>query len=252
MADTTLAFVTYEGANLPGDPSVRQLIRRRAMKHTAAIRKKAGGYGRHNVRQSPAWCVESKPKDDDWDVLVKRESPDALPYVFEDEEAPRLEVARTTKVSATTATYWTGRPSPPLESALLASISKTYTILNLASPLTVLHLGISTLSYFASTSGGLGMTLSNMPESLGAQRLLSFIPSRYGRVPSITYATDCLVARLKRLLETGSASSAAGDMAALKPYTKALRSLQEAIDDEDMRMTPETLCAAELLGLFEV
>lgn len=53
IQDGTFQFVRYEGSTLPQDPNVRSTIRRRAMKHTAAIRKQNGGYGRHNVFQFP-------------------------------------------------------------------------------------------------------------------------------------------------------------------------------------------------------
>jgi hypothetical protein len=43
-----------------------------------------------------------------------------------------------------------------------------------------------------------------------------------------------------------------GEATVLLHYTKALRALQAALDDETQRMTPETLCATELLGVYEV
>lgn len=38
----------------------------------------------------------------------------------------------------------------------------------------------------------------------------------------------------------------------LQHYTSALRALQEAIDNNVQRITAETLCAAELMGIFKV
>jgi len=38
----------------------------------------------------------------------------------------------------------------------------------------------------------------------------------------------------------------------LAQYSKALRALQVALNDEAQRYTPETLCATQLLGMFEV
>ncbi|KAH8890600.1 hypothetical protein GQ53DRAFT_650265 [Thozetella sp. PMI_491] len=127
-----------------------------------------------------------------------------------------------------------------------------YSLLDLATPLTVLHLGISTLSYFGSETCCIAKTLSTMPTSVESRRLVAFIPSRYGRVPSVTYATDCLVLRLGQIARAGRLALKENDIATVKPYIKALRALQESIDDEDMRISPETLCASELLGLFEL
>jgi hypothetical protein len=42
-----------------------------------------------------------------------------------------------------------------------------------------------------------------------------------------------------------------GDVTILLHYTKALRALQAALDDETQRTIAETLCATELLGGFE-
>ncbi len=134
----------------------------------------------------------------------------------------------------------------------LPAQSLDYSLLNLATPLTVLHVGISTLSYFSPDVGRIGETLSGMPIGAAQQRLLSFIPSRYGRVPSITHAADCLIARLGQVVREGGSLSPTRDVAALKSYARALRAIQEAIDDENLRTVPETLCAVELLGLFEV
>ncbi|PTB41012.1 hypothetical protein M441DRAFT_458594, partial [Trichoderma asperellum CBS 433.97] len=73
--------------------------------------------------------------------------------------------------------------------------------------------------------------------------LLSFIPSRYRYFP-FNYAIDCLAA--------DDEFSAERHLEALHLYGKALRALQELIDDEETRMTLEALCGVELLGLFEI
>lgn len=125
-------------------------------------------------------------------------------------------------------------------------------MLNLINPLTVHHLGISTLSCFRPEMDCIGKTLGNMPSSAHERRLLSFIPSLYGHVPSVTYATDCIIARLQQLIRVKDGWSTSRDVASLKPYTKALTALQVAIDDQSLRTLPETLCAVQLLGIFEV
>ncbi len=57
-------FVSYEGSKLPDSPNVRDLVRRRAMKHNAAIRKANGGYGKHNIRQIPLILLDSDREAD--------------------------------------------------------------------------------------------------------------------------------------------------------------------------------------------
>lgn len=63
---------------------------------------------------------------------------------------------------------------------------------------------------------------------------------------------DCLAAPLRQITLIDDGFSAERNFEVLHLYGKALRALQESIDDEEARMTAETLCAAELLGLFEV
>ncbi|PON21905.1 hypothetical protein TGAM01_v209161, partial [Trichoderma gamsii] len=85
-----------------------------------------------------------------------------------------------------------------------------------------------------------------------SRKLLSFIPSRYGRVPSLTHAADCLSARLQQIIQADSQRTSIGEVVILDHHAMALKALQVAIDDPDARMLPETLCAAELLYFFEL
>ncbi len=98
----------------------------------------------------------------------------------------------------------------------------------------------------------IGNVISGLPPKIESRRLFSFIPSRYGHVASITHATDCLIARIRQFAQAAAGRSPEEDAAALNSYTKALRSLRDDINDENLRMLPETLCATELLGFFEV
>lgn len=86
---------------------------------------------------------------------------------------------------------------------------------------------------------------------LGSTKIFSFIPSRYGQVPALSYATDCVVAKRRSMILGESGKHVAG-LKALAQYSKALRALQVALDDEKQRCSPETLCATQLLGMFEV
>ena len=228
-------FITYEGAKLPKDPNVRKLIHRRAMKHIAATRKE-------NNRGN---------KD-------KTASPTVLPLYSDKQKlrGPNTAPNKQRAVGLSTHPSFACLPRPAIPSLAwnipLPTKSLDYSLLNLATPLTVLHIGISTLSCFGQDVGCIGETLSRMPIGPAQQRLLSFVPSRYGRVPSITHAADCLIARLGQVVKEGGNLSPTSDVAALKSYACALRAIQEAIDDENLRTVPETLCAVELLGLFEV
>ncbi|KAI5459424.1 hypothetical protein BGZ63DRAFT_391009 [Mariannaea sp. PMI_226] len=249
--DATFTFVSYEGSKLPENPDVRYLIRHRAMRHTATIRKRAGGYGRHNLGQLPPGLLEAEGSNEDPKAVKMSDASDFLLDIHQDENMQRTLAAGKTQ-KGIRKPYRRRGGSPSLAVAPVAPMPQNYILLNLASPFTALHLGVSTLSYFMSDSASISKVLSRMPQNLENRRILSFIPSRYGRVSSITHATDCVIARLELVVRTGSIYSTEGDTSVLTLYSKALRSLQEAIDDEDTRMMPETLCAAELLGIYEL
>ncbi|KAK1757097.1 hypothetical protein QBC47DRAFT_412430 [Echria macrotheca] len=85
---------------------------------------------------------------------------------------------------------------------------------------------------------------------LGSTKVFSFIPSRYGHVSALTSATDCVVAKRRAMITGTRETETEADV--LAHYSKALRALQVALDDDKQRCTPETLCATQLLGVFEL
>lgn len=249
--DATFTFVSYDGSKLPKDPNVRAQIRRRAMRHTATIRKQTGGYGRHNPSQFDVLLLGPDEQTEGPKSSIAA-LPNNIPHIRPKKDRTSDQIAARTRAMSDLTASWRTALCPSPECPFVTGMSRNYYLLNLASPLTVLRLGVSTLSYFKPDYSCIGETLSKMPPHMKSRRLLSFIPSRYGHVPSITHATDCLIARLGHITQSGGKLSARRDLATLKAYAKALKSLQEAIDDERLRITPETLCAAEILGLFEV
>ncbi|RKP04735.1 hypothetical protein THASP1DRAFT_5879, partial [Thamnocephalis sphaerospora] len=84
------------------------------------------------------------------------------------------------------------------------------------------------------------------------RRFLSFIPSRYDHVSSLRYATDCIIAKLEQLMLPVERRTAQTNITVLLRYQRALKELQMALDSEEDRTSAETLCATQLLGVFEV
>ncbi|CAK7210272.1 hypothetical protein SCUCBS95973_000722 [Sporothrix curviconia] len=148
-------------------------------------------------------------------------------------------------------------------------------LLNLV-PLTGLRLGIGKLSSFKSDllrardGAGRRGACFRMPspssssaqppsQDLGNPALAHFITRHYADVPALRYATDCVTAQLRqiRLRSKGMASSSStppsyGKDTPLFFYSKALRAVQAALEDDAQRLTEETLCATELLAVFEL
>lgn len=141
----------------------------------------------------------------------------------------------------------------PLQTPGEPEMNKYFAMMSLVSPIAGLHLGIATLSRFATDESLAGDVFrAPLPFSkLDSRQLLSFIPSRYSTICSVTHAVDCLIARIEQIM-LHTILSGRQELIVLQHYTNALRATQEAIDNEAKRMAPETLCATEFLGIFEV
>lgn len=218
----SFSFVNFDGPNLVPDAQVRRRIRQQAMRDTAVARKQRGDYGKHNMRQypvfvSPADGSEAAKGIPDSDGLQRiRQSIDIyVPLSLQD---PRM----------------------PKEFSLLLNLM----------PLTGLRLGVGTLSHYLYEPTQPKEAI--VTAQVSSQRLLSFIPSRYGHVQLLRHATDSVIAKLQYLSQPEENRSPKGDLKALMHYQKALQALQEALLDEREWAKPETLCATQLLGIFEV
>ena len=78
---------------------------------------------------------------------------------------------------------------------------------------------------------------------------LSFLPSRVGHVECLDDAVRCLAARARQQLSSPSSSP---NGLVLSLYSKALSSLQTALEGSDSCREPEVLCATQILAIFEV
>lgn len=94
---------------------------------------------------------------------------------------------------------------------------------------------------------------SHLKDLLGhkASSYLEYIPSRYGSSECVTTATDCLLAKTQSLLLPQKRISSSLDVCN-RLYGQALRSLQQALQDQTVCEDPNVLCAAQLLSLHEV
>jgi hypothetical protein len=75
------------------------------------------------------------------------------------------------------------------------------------------------------------------------------VPLYYGESVIIRNATDCVVSRVRCLL---SPTDTDWESLAISSYSKALSTLQKAIDCTAEYPSAEVLCATQILGLYEV
>lgn len=222
-SDAPFSFVNYEGPNLNTNAHVRRRIRQQAMRDAAMARRQRGDYGKHNMRQYPVFVQPSDghPPDDSEDNRDPRDMGDfqpsslSAPFAFQD-------------------------PLMPKQFAILLNLM----------PLTGLRLGVGTLSHYLYEPTQPKDHIITAQAS--SQRLLAFIPSRYGHVSLLRHATDCVIAKLQYESQPVEHRSPINDVKALSHYQRALKALQQALLDEREWAKPETLCATQLLGIFEV
>lgn len=251
--DTTFSFVEYTGPAPTRDPAVQRLIRQRAMKGVAIARRQRGDYGKHNRRQMPLFVemnhqnrVQRLPGDaQTGDTSVDTND------VESPSDSPREPITKRRTGDRAVWIVERSVPRSPNSYAGMAMSPDSVLLLQMM-PLMGLRLGTDTYSHFHSSAGFVqgGDILSS--SYLGSRKLLSFIPSRYGEITSLSHATDCVVAKLRQMTTNPDRSHPKGEALVLMHYTKALRALQADLSDKNRWMRPETLCAAELLGVFEV
>lgn len=241
--NNNLYFVAYESARISQDPTVRDAIRRHAMRDVANTRRQRQNYGNPNVGQYPVAGPEFESRARERSVSLTSGALSFLTATNQSQPATQVAVSAMIRADQRRSL----QPFPM--SASEAAIRRNIQFLGLVESLVGLHIGIPHLSSeSASYKGTLRVSLPRAD----SRKLLSFIPSRYGRVPSLTHATDCLSARLQQITQAESHCSSVRDVVILHHHSMALKALQAAIDDPDARMLPETLCAAELLYFFEV
>lgn len=78
---------------------------------------------------------------------------------------------------------------------------------------------------------------------------IDFLPSRSGHSLTLDSAIQCLVAGLRDLAVPAAHRSPIKTLAC---YSRALECLQSSLSHPKQRLSSETLCATQLLGIFEV
>ncbi|KIM93844.1 hypothetical protein OIDMADRAFT_35307 [Oidiodendron maius Zn] len=214
----------------------RRAIRRQAMKTISARWRQSKDYGRINMGQYPVFAAKGN------------HTPVKLAQYRDDRELDSRILYRdiTGSSSSTSAPRiaWelTSIPAPmPLSGMERVRALFGIDILNL-SPLTVTHVGEATSLYFDPRT--LRMALIHQQRS----SYLSHIPRRFGHNPCLDQAIYALLSKAREILYPSTPNIRT---IALSEHGKALRMLQEAIDNAASRTQPDVLCITELLGLIE-
>ena len=224
-------IVSSSDAGVPAGRESRRLIRKQAMEKVAAARRKTGTWGQHNRRQYPISQLDLEKQAE-----AEREA--ATPT----SARPDLNHQQQGLIQMFEAR--TAVPPSLASSGYEAMRSKFGFDLLDVSALTTFHTGRITAQLLFREPLRLATILRYCQWSY-----FSFLPSRYGYSACLDDATHCLAARLRQWVITPGASPSDG---VLSLYSKCLTSLQKALNDPDLCLKPEILCATAILGIYEV
>lgn len=247
-AHTEFQFVnsTIDAPKVPQDQAIRALIRKQAMKKASAARRRDGNYGKHNLRQYPVFLFDT----------IDPINPAATSQYLNQEKAVVRADVEETKESV---------PEQPIKQSP-ASISRVvryesipgnlsargYELTSMKSDFDINDLStLSTLHVNRAARAALSRNPYHLIYQLRSHKqssYLSYLPSRYGQIPCLSDATDCVIARARQIISPNQN----WESAVISFYLKALNSLQKALDNPKQRFKPEVLCATEILALYEV
>ena len=234
------------------DVGVRRIIRKQAMKDTAVARRQNGTYGKKNLRQLPMFIenadeiVQKQFESPRWTWLGSK-SPDNHALSKDNSEPQsqhqKVKPRHEREVPAHLRHQVSSIPAS-LSSTGYEAVRSQYDfdILDL-SALTGFHTG-------PLTAKALSDNPSRLIDILHCRQwsFFAFIPSQFGHSPCLDDATRCVTARVRQWLSPSPAPRAS----VLSLYSRALMSLQAALDDPQRCLKPDVLCATEILAIYEV
>ena len=217
---STFHFINSSDSRGPQDPATRKTIRKQAMVKAAAARREKGQHGKVNSRQYPVF-VEIRQRHDGASSSSSKPN------------EPR--VSSNEVVSIPESLSSTGYES--------MRIQYGFDILDL-SALTTFHAGHT-------TAHALRQDPSRLVDVLHCRQwsYLSFVPSKFGNTSCLDDAVRCVAAKVRHRL---SSPTQPPSTVVISLYSKALASLQNALDDKKSCLEPDILCATELLAIYEV
>ena len=263
MAADSFHFVHSTDASVPKTPRVRLLIRKQAMSRAAAARRLRGKNGKQVLRQCH-YPEKVSPKADNLESPSPPlgKSPGELEETLGPPQATNEAPQSTTEAPESlieAPKFSNAAESPEREMAVIAvpaSLPSTgyesmrirydFDLLDL-SALTTFHVG-------RITAQALSRQPARLKDILRCRQwsFFSYLPSRYGYSACLDDAARCVTARVRDWLSLPAEGSRPSNGSILSLYTKALKSLQAALNNPDRRVEPDVLCATEILGIYEV
>lgn len=230
----------------------RRIIQSQAMSRAVAERRRKGSYGKRNVRHVPICPRPLAYKETRIKPEQSRSDSGSSDLCHNESVGPIVAVVKSAIVAkrvrdfvqclaVTRVPIWI--PASPTSTGYEAMrIRYDFDVLDL-SGLTALHVG-------RATAQSLQDKPSHLLDILRCREwsYFSYIPGRYGYTKCLDDAICCVAARVRQwITNPGRPTSRV-----LVLYTKAVKSLQAALDNHVQRVSPDVLCATEVLSIFEL
>ncbi len=231
-SSTSYEFVvSSSAAGLPRGQGTRRLIRRQAMSRAAAARRQKGSWGQHNLGQYSVSYLDPEEKEGAGDDAAASESARVDSSTRRQGLTPAMAAEMTIPANVPSSGYESMR------------INYGFDLVDV-SALTTFHSGRLTARLLSREPSRLAHVLQYRQSSY-----FSFLPSRYGHTACLDDAANCVAARVRQWMSSPSESPC---NSVLFLYTKSLTSLQSALNDPNLYLKPEVLCATAILAIYEV
>lgn len=250
-------FINTSDPRLPANNGTRLTIRKQAMAKAAAARKQSGTYGKVNLLQPPpqesnvtgASIRQSDendmPQHEAGEVTVRYQEQTTQTITMGSDSS--LSTAATSAVPPFPEHASLQRPNIPANMPLTGyeamRMKSNVDILDL-SALTTYHVSRITAQQLATKPSYLINILRHRTWSF-----LSYVPSRWGNTLCLDHAVRCVVSRVQDYL---SSPTGLPSPQSLNQYAVAIASLQKALSDPHQAISPDVLCATEVMALYEV
>ena len=241
----SFVFVNTFDPRLPAKNDVRLTIRKQAMAKAAAARKQKGNYGKVNLLQPPPQSsdVTGASNGQSGQSDMPKDGAQQVTGITVQSEPSLSAAAASAAREHASLQRLTIPANMPLTGYEAMRAESNVDILDL-SALTTYHVSRITVQKLATKSSYLINVLRHRQWSF-----LSYVPSRWGNTLCLDNAVRCVVSRVQDYL---SSSTGLPSPQVLKQYTVAIASLQKALSDPSQAVSPDVLCATEVMALYEV
>ena len=250
-------FINSTDASVPKGNAVRTQIRKQAMSRAALARRQRGNYGKHNLRQYPIILGAADEQSED------RNRATTQPAQAQDRPGTRDEPNQLHALNVRPAASHEildfniqhpnlGDENQQIQVIPPAMSSTGYESMRIRYDFDILDLSaLTTFHVGRATAKALSIQPSRLIDVLRCKQwsYLSYLPSRYGQATCLDDAAHCAIARVRHFALTPTEPLSRN---ILSLYSKALLSLQAALNDPVLCLSPDVLCATQILSIYEV